>query len=77
MAPCYGDVVDAVRDESGAAPAALGAALSTALTELFVGQRLVTDQAPAELAIVGARAATVAAGAGVRLELDARIAPSR
>lgn len=77
LAPCYGDVVDTVRAESGEAPAALGAALSTALTELFVGQRLVTDQAPAELAIVGARAATVAAGAGVRLELDARIAPSR
>ncbi|MBK9036968.1 MAG: hypothetical protein IPL61_37910 [Myxococcales bacterium] len=75
LEPCYGDVVAAVRDSTGDTHAALGAALSTVLTDLFVGQRLAADAAPAELAIDGARAETIVAATAVRLELAARITP--
>ena len=76
LAPCYGDVVTAIRDGSTDSHAALGAALSTVLTELFVGRRLAADAAPAELAIDAARAHTIVDATAVRLELDAHITPT-
>lgn len=75
LAPCFGDLVDAVRAESGDAPAALGAALAASLNELFVGQRLAVARAPAELAITAAGAAAIADGAAVRVTLAARLEP--
>ena len=76
LTPCYGDVVAAIRDGSTDSHAALGAALSTVLTELFVGRRLAADAAPAELAIDAARAQTIVSATAVRLELDAHLAPA-
>jgi len=75
LVPCYGDLVAAVRDATGDTHAQLGAALSTVLTELFVGRTLAAVGAPATLQIERARAATLVGATAVRLELDARIAP--
>ncbi len=77
LVPCYGDLVAGVRAATADTHAALGAALSTVLTDLFVGRELAADAAPATLVIDRARAKTIAAAQAVRLELDARIAPPR
>ena len=74
LVPCYGDLVAAARDATADTHAALGAALSTVLTDLFVGRRLAADAAPATLFLDRARARTIAASRALRLELDARAA---
>ncbi|MEZ4400553.1 MAG: hypothetical protein R3B06_11075 [Kofleriaceae bacterium] len=75
LEPCYGVVFDAIRDATGDTHAALGAALSTTLTELFVARRVEAAQAPAALIIDRARAAVIADGGAVRLALAAHLAP--
>lgn len=73
LEPCYGDLVAAVRDATGDTHAALGAALSTVLTDLFVGRTLAADAAPATVVLDRARAAVIAEARALRLELDARV----
>jgi hypothetical protein len=75
LVPCYGDLVGAVRDATADTHGALGDALAKVLTDLFVGRRLVAAAAPATLALDGARASTIAGAQGVRIELDAHVAP--
>lgn len=79
LAPCYADIVDGLRASSADVHATMGDALGGALTSLFVDRRLTAADAPAALAITGARARAIPAGAGavVRVELDAHLEPPR
>jgi hypothetical protein len=79
IAPCYADLVGALRDRAGDLHGALTETFARILTELFVGRRLGTDGVPAELEIRGVHVSAYPSGRGdgnaiVRFALDAHVA---
>jgi hypothetical protein len=79
LAPCYADLVGALRDRAGDLHGVLTETFARILTELFVGRRLGTDGVPAEIEIRGVRVTAFPSARGdgnaiVRLALDARVA---
>lgn len=78
LAPCYADLVAALRDRTGELHGALTEAFAGILTSLFVDRKLAADGVPGALTIRGVRASIPASGptaenALVRLELDATL----
>lgn len=71
LVPCYGDVVSTVRDATVGTHAALGEALTDVLTALFAERELGATAAPAVLTLDSPRAAVLAGGRVVRLDLTA------
>jgi len=77
LAPCYGDLVDALRARAPDVHDALTSTFTSILSSIFVGQRISDPALPAELVVRGvrARAYHTAPNARLRLELDATIEP--
>jgi hypothetical protein len=77
LAPCYGDLVDALRARAPDVHDTLTTTFTDILRDIFVGQRLSDDAVPAELAIsaVAPRAFTAGRNGMLRLELSATIVP--
>jgi hypothetical protein len=77
LAPCYGDLVDALRARAPDVHDTLTRTFTDILHRIFVGQRLSEDTIPAELSITGVTPHAFTAGRNglLRLELAATVVP--